>query len=127
MVYDEAAVTVINIASPSLSLAGITFKRVTPDGAYTAAFSASAWNRVAAYPVHTLPPGDCYQLRRFGTPLSKPAACDSLQGWLATANQDWHFWIPGEGSSAFRVLRNGDAIQTCQISEGRCVFYLPQP
>lgn len=59
MVLDGESVTVINISGDRLTLDGVAFKRVALDGAVTASFRAANWNRVAAYPVGQLPPGDC--------------------------------------------------------------------
>lgn len=126
MVLDGESVTVINISGDRLTLDGVAFKRVALDGAVTASFRAANWNRVAAYPVGQLPPGDCYQLRRLGTDLTWPPACDSLLGWLATANRDWFFWIAKEPGDVIRVFQRDVPVYTCRIGEERCVFDLPQ-
>ena len=125
--YDDAAVTVINLSRAPLSLAGVTFQRVTDDGAYTAAFAAGIWDQVAYYPVRALPAGDCYQVRQLGAPAAKPAVCDSVQGWVATSHAGWRFWLPAPGSSVFQLVQQGVVVHKCQIADGQCAFFLPQP
>lgn len=126
MIYNDAAVTVINISAASISLAGVTFQGVSDEGAVTASFSASSWSRYTYHPITALPAGHCFQVRRYGASSSKPPACDRLQGWIVTGDRAQHFWRGGSGSSAFRIVQNNSIINTCRVADGRCAFYLPQ-
>lgn len=127
IVMDADSATVINIGANLISLNDVTFKRVAQDGAVTASFWSENWNRVAAHRVGRFPAGDCYQVRRLGTELRWPSSCDILQGWLATANAGWYFWIPAEEGDAFHILRDDRLVHKCVIPAARCVFYLPPP
>lgn len=127
MVYDDTAVTLINVSGAPMSLAGVIFECVSDDGSHSCAFSASEWDRFAYYPISALPAGDCYQVVRHGKPRSKPPACDAVQGWVSLSDRGQIFWMEGQRNFAFRIVQNGEAVHSCPVDAGQCAFYLPQP
>jgi hypothetical protein len=126
MIYDGTSVTLVNVSSAPISLDAVTFQSVSDGGTPVRAFSADSWSRFAISPITALPPGGCLQVIRSGTTRTRPAACDSVQGWVAPSNQQY-FWIGGEDSSAFRIVQGDSIVYSCQIAHGQCEFYLPQP
>lgn len=127
MVYDDSSVAVVNMSAATLSLAGVQFVRIAPDGASNAAFDPVAWNTVAARHIRALPASDCYMLLRLNQRVSPPDPCQDLWGWLATSNSDWYFWTLSQGSLYFGVLHYGRTLHICPIADGRCTFFVPQP
>lgn len=126
MIYDGTSVTLVNVSSAPISLDAVSFESVAEGGTPVRTFSADSWSRFAISPITALPAGSCLQVIRSGTTRTRPAACDSVQGWIAPSKQQY-FWIGGEDSSAFRIVQGDSIVYTCQIADGQCEFYLPQP
>ncbi len=135
MVYGLEGFSIINISNSALSLADVTFRRVSKSGEQTASFNSSYWSQVANPPIDKLPPGGCYQLVRLrqtgsllpGSDPDLPAECSQLHGWLAAYDWDWYFWVPDVGSLKFQILQGDQVLQTCVIADGLCAIHLPEP
>ena len=123
LVYDDIAASVINVSDAPLSLVGVTFRRLSADGAYNAEFAASDWENVSARP-DALKAGSCLQVLRPTGDYPRPRACDFVQGFMSISNQDLHFWIGAGNSSEFQVFLHDEIIQTCAIQDGECELYL---
>ncbi|MCI0729064.1 MAG: serine/threonine protein kinase [Chloroflexi bacterium] len=127
MIYDDGVVTLINISGSPLSLADVTFNRISDANTVSATFSAGNWGLAGGHGGGALAAGSCVQLRRSGATAARPESCISLRRWLATRNQEWYFWIAEGDSSGFQILQRGTVIYTCRLADGNCLFYLPQP
>lgn len=136
MVYDEAGVAVINQSNLPLDLTSLAFQRISVFGEVTASFPAARWIQSGLTTSQDLPPGACYLLLSPGNASSlikpgetpeKPAGCKIAQGWLVAIHPDLQFWVGQADSDQFQVIFEGQNIQTCQIAERGCEFYLPRP
>ena len=124
LVYDDIAAHVINVSDVTLSLVGVTFERVSADGAVTAEFAASVWEDAD---VSALSPTNCLQVLIPIDEYERDEACKSVQDFEPSAPQDLRFWIGSANSSEFNVFLHDEIIQTCAIQNGQCEFFLPQP
>jgi len=126
IVYDNISAAVINVSSSPISLAGVEFRRINPQGAETANFPANNWGHAyASKPVSGLPPQGCFMINIQKS--SRPSQCADAWSWVTYSNAKYHFWLPAANSQRFQVWRAGTVIYTCEISAGSCQFYLPPP
>lgn len=129
LLVDGDSVTLLNISGEAVALGALTVRRVNGDGQALGTFELRQLRRVAGNALNALPPDDCLQiwrtdaLRRRGP--QKPAACDTLQGWLATRDTDPLFEGAQEGD-AFEVLRGDRRLVFCVLTEGSCAFLAAQ-
>jgi hypothetical protein len=126
MVYDDNAAAVINNSGGTISLLGVTFQRLSDQGAVTAEFPSSFWGHAYGQkPITALPPGDCFIVSKSG--FSLPADCNSVWSWFTTSGQQFYFWSAVPGSDTFQVLKGDQVVALCAIPERSCSFKLPQP
>lgn len=108
LVYDENAVTLVNLTGETINTSGVTFSAL--DGA-SASFSASRLG-------NTLQPGKCFQL--WSVSRSQPKlidGCTSIQNWRWSGNGGEHFWTTSNGTTRFGVSSDGGVQQaTCNAA-----------
>jgi len=129
MVFDDNLAAVINSSQENISLEGVIFKRVTDSGDVSAEFEARYWGHdYAMGPISALPPDNCLIIH-IDKKFSRPSQCGNAYSWLqrSSNNPQNHFWIPRSDSSEFQVWQYDRLIHTCDIYNGSCEFYLPQP
>jgi serine/threonine protein kinase len=133
IVYDDAAVAVINISDEPISLVDLVFERLSEQEEVTATFAAEQWRQLISSS-EGLARGNCMQLLwveathlelTAGDAPAKPAGCDVSQAWLVAQDQAWNFWLPDGNGSRFRIVLNEQVVHTCDIGDGSCEFYLP--
>jgi serine/threonine protein kinase len=134
LVYTDAAVTLTNASTGSISLEDLVFRRPLAGEAGELIFPASIWQEAVEQSALTLPPGDCYQLlNRANTPPASmltpvvPPTCNLLQAWVVADDEDWRFWVPESAGNALEVIQGDQLIHSCSLDAGTCRFYLPQP
>ncbi len=128
MVYDDNEVWVINQSNTPLSLSGVTFKRLSDQGEFTAEFAAEIWGVVASKPISALPPEGCFGV--FVDSFTQPDECTSTWGYIQasmTSGLRRQFWRYQSGNNKFQMFQNDQVVHTCMIADGRCELHLPQP
>jgi len=125
LIYDDFALSLINISQNPISVVEVDFKRISNENAITAVFNSKQWEEFSQKPLTALPSGDCFAVST--EVFSRPAECNSIWSWVTTGQSRLHFWRLTPGNEKFQVYQDGDPIHMCQIADGACTFYLPQP
>jgi len=121
IVFNNTSAYVINRSQSSVRVKGLVFNRIDSQGNITASYQADTWgNFYSGYsPVQ---PGYCL---RIALPNSATAPDCTVAVNYETSQEGFHFWRQTSSSSQFRVLQNGNLLQTCEISAGSCWVNIP--
>lgn len=113
LLYDDAAFTVLNQDTRTVSLEGVVFRSGSGE------WDARTWGTTL---YNSLPPRNCLRLRDAASGQRQPpASCANLYG-LQLVGTKALFWIRTEN---FDVLRGGEVIATCEVVATSCLIYIP--
>jgi hypothetical protein len=111
LMIDEVAFTLVNQSPQTVSLEGIVFS--SANGTWEArSWGPSVFDR--------LPAGQCLRLRDATVGQRQPpAACRDRIFGLQEVGTAALFWI---GVETFDVVRGGETLATCRVSDGECLI-----
>lgn len=114
ILYDEDALTVINVERAPADLRGVSLVGAT----YT--IPMYWWSTISTF---AFPSGSCVQAYAGGVSPSpvRPRECRVVRESRGRLFPDQRFWLEG----TFDVKLNNEVIATCEASAGRCVVDLP--
>jgi hypothetical protein len=129
--FDRSSLVLTNHTRTAFDLSALSFRRSDEGALAPVDFPASRWGDAPTGGHLSLQPGNCFELLlpdasgfalKPGKPLPAIPGCASLQGWLVLSEPQSWFWVSDGESHSFDVILDGSRVQTCQISEGSCLF-----
>ena len=134
--FDRSSLILTNHTQTTLDLSALSFRRSGEGASAPVEFPVSSYGDALTGGRLSLQPDNCFELLlpdasgfalKPGKPLPAIPGCDNLQGWLVLSEPQSWFWVSDGESHAFEVILDGSNVQTCQISEGSCLFTMSTP
>jgi hypothetical protein len=123
IVFDKTSAFVINITQRSIRVNGLVFNRIDNQGNVTASYQANIWGNFYSN-FSPVQPSYCLKI---ALPNSSTAPDCIVSVNFETSQDQYHFWRETSTSRQFEVWQNNKLLQVCEISDGSCNVYVPQP